>query len=209
MSTLVRSKARRGTAAAWTAANPVLAAGEFGWESDTNKLKIGDGATAWTALAYFNPGGGGGGGAAVVFEGAKLTKSTAQAIGPSVEVMLTFDGEVFDTSGFHDNVANNTRVTIPTTGYYLIGASVRVDALAVDKRATAFFRKNGAFFPESSYTRMTNSIAGESLSMPLTALVQLTAGDYIEVGVFHTDTVARNVPATASGTTFWVTRHPG
>jgi hypothetical protein len=44
---------RRGTAAAWTAANPVLAAGEPGWESDTNKLKIGDGATAWNALTYF------------------------------------------------------------------------------------------------------------------------------------------------------------
>lgn len=51
---------RRGTAAAWTAANPTLAAGEPGWESDTNKLKFGDGATAWNALAYFNPGGGGG-----------------------------------------------------------------------------------------------------------------------------------------------------
>lgn len=43
---------RRGTAAAWTSANPVLANGEPGFESDTNKLKIGDGTTAWTSLAY-------------------------------------------------------------------------------------------------------------------------------------------------------------
>lgn len=43
---------RRGTAAQWTSANPTLAAGEFGWETDTGKGKIGDGTTAWTSLAY-------------------------------------------------------------------------------------------------------------------------------------------------------------
>ena len=47
---------RRDTAADWTSINPTLAAGEFGWESDTNKFKIGDGATAWTALAYASDG---------------------------------------------------------------------------------------------------------------------------------------------------------
>jgi hypothetical protein len=43
---------RRGTAAQWTSANPILAAGEFGYESDTNKGKIGNGSTAWTGLNY-------------------------------------------------------------------------------------------------------------------------------------------------------------
>lgn len=43
---------RRGTAAEWTAADTVLADGEEGYETDTGKRKIGDGATAWTALAY-------------------------------------------------------------------------------------------------------------------------------------------------------------
>ena len=44
---------RRGTAAQWTAANPVLAAGEIGFETDTNKFKMGNGTSAWTALTYF------------------------------------------------------------------------------------------------------------------------------------------------------------
>lgn len=52
-------KFRRGTAAQWTSANPTLAAGEPGFESDTKKLKIGDGSTAWTALAYASGSGGG------------------------------------------------------------------------------------------------------------------------------------------------------
>lgn len=47
---------RRGTAAAWTAANPTLAAGEPGYETDTGLLKVGDGATAWNGLAYLGSG---------------------------------------------------------------------------------------------------------------------------------------------------------
>lgn len=49
-------QARRDTAANWTSSNPTLAAGEMGWESDTNKLKWGDGVTAWTSLNYFTTG---------------------------------------------------------------------------------------------------------------------------------------------------------
>jgi hypothetical protein len=45
-------KQRRDTAANWTAANPTLLAGEIGIESNTEKIKIGDGSTAWTSLAY-------------------------------------------------------------------------------------------------------------------------------------------------------------
>ena len=43
---------RRDTAADWTSNNPTLSAGEFGWESDTNRFKIGDGSAAWASLAY-------------------------------------------------------------------------------------------------------------------------------------------------------------
>ena len=43
---------RRDTAADWTSNNPTLAAGEFGWESDTNRFKIGTGSAAWNSLDY-------------------------------------------------------------------------------------------------------------------------------------------------------------
>lgn len=43
---------RGGTAAEWTAANPILAARECGVETDTHRLKVGDGATAWATLPY-------------------------------------------------------------------------------------------------------------------------------------------------------------
>lgn len=50
---------RRDVAANWTSANPTLANGEQGYETDTSKMKVGDGATVWTSLAYFAGSGGG------------------------------------------------------------------------------------------------------------------------------------------------------
>ena len=52
MAVVTQIQIRRGTAAQWTSANPTLAAGEFGYETDTNKAKIGNGSSAWTALSY-------------------------------------------------------------------------------------------------------------------------------------------------------------
>jgi hypothetical protein len=49
-------KVRRDSAANWTSANPTLAAGEIGFESDTNQIKIGNGSLAWTALDYASGG---------------------------------------------------------------------------------------------------------------------------------------------------------
>ena len=47
---------RRGTAANWTSANPILLAGEIGFETDTTKFKLGDGVTAWSSLSYVTAG---------------------------------------------------------------------------------------------------------------------------------------------------------
>jgi hypothetical protein len=45
-------KLRRDTAAAWAAANPILAVAEPGLETDTNSIKYGNGVTAWNSLPY-------------------------------------------------------------------------------------------------------------------------------------------------------------
>lgn len=45
-------KLRRDTSANWTNADAILAQGEPGFETDTGKLKIGDGITAWSSLIY-------------------------------------------------------------------------------------------------------------------------------------------------------------
>lgn len=48
----IKIQLRRGTAAQWTAADTILAQGEFGVEVDTGKFKIGNGTSTWTTLVY-------------------------------------------------------------------------------------------------------------------------------------------------------------
>ena len=47
-----RIQFRNDTLANWSAANPILAAGELGLETDTRFYKIGDGITPWNTLPY-------------------------------------------------------------------------------------------------------------------------------------------------------------
>lgn len=47
-------KLKRGTAARWAEVNPILEQGEPGFVYDSNRLKIGDGVTAWNDLPYID-----------------------------------------------------------------------------------------------------------------------------------------------------------
>ena len=56
MATVLKTtfKLKRGTEARWAEVNPVLAQGEPGFVYDTNRLKVGDGITAWNDLPYID-----------------------------------------------------------------------------------------------------------------------------------------------------------
>lgn len=56
MAVVTQIQVRRGTASQWTSTNPTLAAGEWGFETDTGKVKIGNGSTAWNSLGYTGAG---------------------------------------------------------------------------------------------------------------------------------------------------------
>jgi hypothetical protein len=56
MARITDIRLRRGTAAAWTSADPVLGAGEPGLETDTGLLKFGNGTNSWVSLPYFGNG---------------------------------------------------------------------------------------------------------------------------------------------------------
>ena len=80
---------RRDTAANWTSANTVLSDGEMGYETDTGYMKIGDGATAWSSLAYFTPGD-------VSDDNTTYTISVAQ-VGGDADITLTGSDASTDT----------------------------------------------------------------------------------------------------------------
>jgi hypothetical protein len=50
---LIKIQHRRGTASEWTSTDTVLAEGEIGFETDTRKMKVGDGASRWSQLTYY------------------------------------------------------------------------------------------------------------------------------------------------------------
>lgn len=49
---IVQFRLRRGSAVEWLSTNPVLGPGEPGLETPTQRMKIGDGVTAWVDLPY-------------------------------------------------------------------------------------------------------------------------------------------------------------
>ena len=90
---------RRGTASQWVSSNsgngPILNAGEIGWESDTNKFKVGDGVSYWLDLDYFadinstvNPAFG----SSITFEGATANafETTLAVTDPTADRTITF-----------------------------------------------------------------------------------------------------------------------
>jgi hypothetical protein len=155
MAVVTQIQVRRGTAAQWTSTNPTLAAGEFGFETDTNKIKCGTGSTAWTSLGYIgNDGditgvtagtgisGGGTSGTVTVSIDTSVTAdlSTAQTLTNKTltdpKINLAFDAE---TASYTAVLANNGQVvtmdnasantfSIPTNASvaYPIGTQINV-----------------------------------------------------------------------------------
>lgn len=130
MSSYIGVKERRGTAAQWTANNPVLLEGQFGFETDTFTLsggkriyqaKFGDGVTAWNSLPYFALSAGGGGGGATAFidltdvpgaytgQGGKYLKVTELETGVEFEVIEAADLPTgIDAAKIGDGSVSNT-----------------------------------------------------------------------------------------------------
>ena len=97
-----RMQQRRGTASQWISSNegsgPILNAGEIGWESDTNKFKIGDGVSYWSALDYFsdiNSTVNQAFGSSISFEGATANdfETTLAVTDPTADRTITFKDE--------------------------------------------------------------------------------------------------------------------
>jgi hypothetical protein len=94
MSGYITIKLRRGTAAQWTASNPILAEGEMGLETDTRKFKVGTGVGAWNSLTYW---GGSGGGASEFVDLTDVPSSYAGQGGKLVRVKADASGLEFYT----------------------------------------------------------------------------------------------------------------
>jgi hypothetical protein len=150
-----RMQQRRGTAAQWISTNsgngPILNAGEIGYETDTNKFKIGDGTNHWIDLDYFvdsnstvNPSFG----SSITFEGATEDsyETTLQVTDPTADRTITLpnaSGTVALTSDIAElsQDAIDSALTAGTgiTKTYNDGANtltLAVDTTAIQARVT-------------------------------------------------------------------------
>jgi hypothetical protein len=157
-----RMQQRRGTASQWISSNagdgPILNAGEIGWESDTNKFKIGDGVSYWANLDYFsdinstvNPAFG----SSITFEGATANafETTLAVTDPTADRTITFpDAEgtvqlrVADVSDTEIGYLNGVTSAIQTqmdAKAPLAGPALTGDATAVNLTISGNLTVNG------------------------------------------------------------------
>lgn len=120
---MTRIQLRRDTAANWTANNPVLAAGEPAYETDTGKFKIGDGNKTYSALPYKGEGGSGGGGAEIddtstatdkVWSSSKTNSEIQNVAGEVVNVQADVADLDTLTSSLNTDVTNITETNVVT-----------------------------------------------------------------------------------------------
>jgi hypothetical protein len=176
-------KQRRGTAAQWTSANPILALGEVGWETDTRKGKLGNGIAAWNSLDYIAGAEGGGSGTITSVNGDD---------GPSVVLTAADVGAVATVNG---DAGPNVVVTPNMIGAIETvngesGPEVTLSAADVGALPTSyvpdFFDLTSvpASFPPDSHTHLASEVSdstslGRSL---LSAVSQAAARSAIGAG---------------------------
>lgn len=172
MSVVTQIQVRRGTASQWTSANPTLASGEWGFESDTGKVKIGNGSTAWNSLGYT-----GAGSVTSITAGTGLSGGTITATGTiAIDTATTVDVSTAQT-------LTNKTLTAPKIN------------LAFDAETasyTAVLANNG------QVVTMDNASAN-TFSIPTNASVAFPIGT--QINVLQIGAGQTTIQAVTSGTT--------
>ena len=161
---------RRGTAAQWISTNsgngPILAAGEIGYESDTNKFKIGDGTNHWINLDYFmdadsttNPQFG----SNIKFEGATANafETTLEVTDPTADRTITLP----DASGTVV-LANSSTGAVTISGDLTVsGTTTTINSTTINATTGLVFEGTTADAFETTIT-VTDPTADRTITFP-------------------------------------------
>ena len=107
----------------------------------------------------------------------RLTKTAATTTGAiGVFGAVAFDAESYDATGMHDNVTNNSRITIAQTGQYRLNGKLRT---STNTSLGAKFAVNGTALAE---TEMWAGFAASAYAdVAIDTTVALVAGQYVEL----------------------------
>ena len=133
--------------------------------ADTNAFEFWDGA-AWSPL-----------GARPSFVGFGANNSSV-SMTTSTWTAMPYTTELFDTDNFHDNVTNNTRITIPAGkgGFYQFSGHMTFSDNGSGVRAVDVW-KNGTSL--ASFAQLNGS-SGGVMRIPIASVGEVAEGDYIE-----------------------------
>lgn len=133
------------------------------------------------------------------------THNTTQSIAHNTLVTVALNAEEIDTTGtMHNNVTNNSRITLPDTGVYVIEAWLIYPAGTDWLFMSAFLRVNGTtFIGAQSIGTFTASDQNPNVSVSRTR--KFVAGDYVEVQAWHKNSgaAARSLVAGALLSATW------
>jgi hypothetical protein len=143
------------------------AVGRLGIGSTDQVLKVSGGVPTWAAPS------------APSFVGALASTRATQSIANNTFTAINLATEIYDTNGFHDNVTNNTRFTIPAgkAGTYLFFATGGTDFFTGGLGVR--FAKNGTNFGTAFYN--FSSPASGLFVGSLSTVINLAVGDYVEL----------------------------
>lgn len=127
------------------------------------------------------------------FVGCFLAGTADQSVNSASSTIITWNDEVFDTDGFHDNVTNNSRVTIPSgkAGKYLINAFIYSSNANTTGYRALGIKKNGSNIQEFNSTPYFST--ANDMGQNFTTLLSLSVGDYIEIYWTQNSGSARSV----------------
>jgi len=118
------------------------------------------------------------------FVGCSASARASQSIANNTVTAIALNTEQFDSSSMHSTTVNNSRFTIPTgyTGKWLFTAVSGFDPLTTGNMILRFY-VNGASIGLAIFTGNTN--AGTITSTSITNVLNLLAGDYVELMIYQ------------------------
>jgi hypothetical protein len=123
--------------------------------------------------------------------GVNLANSTDQSTNNITEKILALDTEFWDTSGFHSNVTNNSRITIPSGlgGRFSLSGFLVYPANGTGSRYVAIRKNAGGY----DYVASGDGNATFSTFVNFSVIYEATAGDYFEFVAFQNSGGSLNV----------------
>jgi hypothetical protein len=172
-----RIKTRHDTAANWLSVNPVLALGEAGVETDTRKVKYGDGLTSWMDLLYAS-------------EPNQFDYQWTDGVNDNTWHVVTVTGAKefeYETPGHKYTIVANTATLVDSTTYdvdSIVYDMEYVDIAYANESAIWIYVNND----HGSRVRVNNITTGSTYTFTLADPISANPGDEVTIEAWYRGT---------------------